>query len=218
MQVEGVVTGIGNEITRKNEINPDDVAVFLNALFCGNSQKEEEAVGIIGANSFAVTANADSSITISEGMCIVYGYLARIGETKILFNISALPQYWVIVAEIDRSVVPNTFSVRALNNQSLPTIGEYTLRKDRLSAIRTGVYQLPLAVVKVDGKNLSILSDERVFANYPYKSLLANETNRITGEIRNGAGINGMIIRNSNNVCDTATAVSLIQSAVNTVL
>ena len=215
MQVEGVVTGIGNETTRKNEINPDDVAVFLNALFCGNSQKEEEAVGIIGANSFAVTANTDSSITISEGMCIVYGYLARIGETKILFNISALPQYWVIVAEIDRSVVPNTFSVRALNNQSLPTIGAYTLRKDRLSAIRTGAYQLPLAIVKVDGQTITVISDERVFFNETQHVKTADTTMRIIGVIEDGAKMSEDTVGGSDkHPCSCKNACYMIKQAI----
>lgn len=208
MQVDGIVTGMWKEI------NCDDVAVFLNALYSGNEQSNA-AVSIIGADSFKPIINDNNTVTIAEGMCIIYGYVARAAETNIVFNITARPQYWIIVAELDRSVVPNTFSIRALNNQSMPTIGEYTLRQDRLSAIRTGVYQLPIAVVKVDGLTISLVSDERIVTEYIRRAHSVTDTMKVTGTIADGVTLSEAVIGKAAIPCSCAGACMLISNAIN---
>lgn len=215
--VVGTVSGLGDSATRKNEITADSVAIFRNCVYNANRQTKSIAAGLFGENPFDMTI-VNNTVEIGEGCCIAYGYVGSSEPITLIFNITAAPQYWTIYAEFDCSVIPNTFAIKARNNQSSPKIGEYTLRQDALSTFKTGVYQMPLAVVKVDGENLSFVSDERVFLTYPYKARSADETKQITGTIGNNATIEGAIADNGKNVCSTGKAISLIQSAVNTVL
>ena len=215
--VVGTVSGLGDSATRKNEITADSVAIFRNCVYNANRQTKSIAVGLFGENPFDMTI-VNNTVEIGEGCCIAYGYIGSSEPVTLIFNITAAPQYWIIYAEFDCSVIPNTFAIKARNNQSSPKIGEYTLRQDALSTFKTGVYQMPFAVVKVDGENLSFVSDERVFLTYPYKARSADETKQITGTIGNNATIEGAIADNGKNVCSTGKAISLIQSAVNTVL
>lgn len=215
--VVGTVSGLGDSTTRKNEITADSVAIFRNCVYNANRQTKSIAVGLFGENPFDMTI-VNNTVEIGEGCCIAYGYVGSSEPITLIFNITAAPQYWIIYAEFDCSVIPNTFAIKARNNQSSPKIGEYTLRQDNLSISKTGVYQMPFAVVKVDGENLSFVSDERVFLTYPYKARSADETKQITGTIGHNATIEGAIADNGKNVCSTGKAISLIQSAVNTVL
>lgn len=216
-RVDGAVSGLGDSATRKNEITADSVAIFRNCVYNANRQTKSIAVGLFGENPFDMVI-VDNTVEISAGCCIAYGYIGSSEPITLIFNITAAPQYWIIYAEFDCSVIPNTFAIKARNNQSSPKIGEYTLRQDTLSTFKTGVYQMPLAIVKVDGENLSFVSDERAFSTYPYKARSADEAKQITGTIGSNATIEGAIADNDKNVCSTGKAVSLIQSAVNTVL
>lgn len=212
MEVVGTVTGLGNSATRKNEITADNVAIFRNCVYNGNEQAKQNATGVFGENAFDLTIE-NNAVIVAPGFCMAYGYLGCSDTVKLLFNITAAPQYWIIYAEFNCSVIPNTFAIKARNNQSLSKVNEYSMRQDNLAKLRTGVFQMPLAVVKVDGEEVTLVSDERVFALYPYKAYAADETLCITGEIEDGAVIVPPI-EDGDHPCTTQIAVLLIRNAI----
>lgn len=87
----------------------------------------------------------------------------------------------------DKSVLPNAFFIGVKNNYASKEITEFSLRRDVLSAIKTGVFQLPIAIVKVDKSGISEIIDLRetdslypvyqtpLLRNYPYKMEEADE-------------------------------------------
>lgn len=171
---KGEVSGIGNKITRENEITADHVAVFRNFAVVHES-------GIISDSNhdFYATVIEDSNgygntIHITDGRCFAYGYFGYANACDFTFLPPAVEQYHVIYVEIDRSVIPNTCIIKTRNNQSNPNINPNTFRQDVLSLVKTGVYQIPLWKVKATNKGIQV-EDLRI--NYDLRNTVSKIKN-----------------------------------------
>lgn len=220
-EYKGTVSGTGVIGTRENEITADNVGMFRNWIV-GND-RYGVGNGVLHNCRFNAEILSTTEIRIGKGICLAYGYLGFLPKlVTFTFQLPSVEQYWIVYGELDKSVVPNTFTVKVKNNQGYADIGEYTMRQDQLSTIKTGVYQEPLYLLRVsfaDGveivkptntmrwKGMRIL--EKInFVQY------AQTTKRIINEIKDGSTIVGLIMDGDHPV-STAYVQAQIQTEIN---
>lgn len=171
------ISGIGNSQTRKNEITADDIATLRRYTFGWD-------YGVInrsGWNFNATTDKKTDTITVDKGIMFAYGYFGILPESiKIPFIKPSATQYRIIYAEIDRSVIPNTFKIKVKNNQGSNKIKPTTFRQDYLTAIKTGVFQLPLWQVELNNEGIEDVVDVRELKDYIKQ---VHHTNYTTGKV-----------------------------------
>lgn len=175
------VSGYGIAATRKNEITADDLAVIRNFIMGYD-------YGVIGADSFKLTAYAsESRIHVTRGLMYAYGYLGYMPTDSDFYIVPpSVPQYYIVYAEIDKSVIPNTFKISILNNQGSDKVD---LRQDVLSSVRTGIFRMPLHRLLVyynktdDGIDVKIgeTTDLRVL-NLPVQSVTSVDSAKVITE------------------------------------
>lgn len=186
MEYKGKISGIGNSATRNNEITADDLAILRNHIFGWD-------YGVLDIEGYNFNADKDGdNIVLEKGVMFAYGYLGMLPEPiTIPFIKTSAIQYRIIYAEIDRSVVPNTFKIKVKNNQGSDKIKPTTFRQDYLTAVRTGVFQLPLWQVKLDSSgivDIDGLVNKRDLKKYIKQVEQSNiTTKKVTGIIFNGA-------------------------------
>ena len=133
----------------------------------------------------ATIGNDKNSVILNKGIMFAYGYFGILPEPiTIPFIKTSATQYRYIYAEIDRSVVPNTFTIKVKNNQGSDRIKPTTFRQDYLSIVKTGIFQLPLWRVELNNQGIVELKDVRDLRNYIMKvEHTDNTTEKVTGEI-----------------------------------
>lgn len=182
MVYKGKISGIGNSTTRNNEITADDLAVLKNYIY----NWEYGVLNIQGWNFNAYKSG--ENVVVEKGIMFAYGYFGIFPETyTIPFIKTSATQYRIIYAEIDKSVIPNTCTIKVKNNQGSDKIKPTTFRQDYLTAIRTGVFQLPLWRVKLNSEGIEDIDglvDLRDLRNYIMKVNHSNYTSgKVLGEI-----------------------------------
>ena len=172
---EGKISGVGNATSRKNEITADDLAILRNYHY-------NWEYGVINREGWNFNAyKEDNNVIVNKGIMFAYGYFGIFPESvTISFINPSATQYRFIYAEIDRSVVPNTCTLKVKNNQGSDKIKPTTFRQDYLTAVRTGVFQLPLWIVKLDNSGIVEIKDVRNLQNYIKQ---VYHTNNTTGKI-----------------------------------
>lgn len=185
MEYKGKISGIGNATTRNNEITADDLAILRNYIYGW----EFGVINREGWNFNATVSDNKSSVIVEKGIMFAYGYFGILPESVTMpFIKSSATQYRYIYAEIDRSVVPNTFMIKVKNNQGSNKIKPTTFRQDYLTAIRTGVFQLPLWQVELNSEGIVEIKDVRDLKDYIMKvKHTDNTTSKVTGEISTSA-------------------------------
>lgn len=176
---QGKISGVGNATTRKNEITADDLTISRNYIYGWE-------YGVVNREGWNFSETHDkNSVTIEKGIMFAYGYFGIFPKTyTIPFIKPSTTQYRFIYAEIDRGVVPNTCTIKVKNNQGSDKIKPTTFRQDYLTAIRTGVFQLPLWRVELNNEGVVNVVDVRDLRNYIMKVKHSNyTTNKVTGEI-----------------------------------
>lgn len=174
----GKISGIGNATTRYNEITADDLAVLRHFQIGWN-------YGVIdreGYNFPIEYALKESSVKVGKGIMFAYGYLGYVDKCTVEFIRPAIPQYHIIYAELDRSKIPNTCTLKVKNNQSSTSI-ERTFRQDYLDKVRTGIFQLPLWRIKVGSNGIEEIFDLRVLRDKPKQVQYSINTKRVVGKI-----------------------------------
>ncbi len=156
--------GIGDAVLRVNEILPGFDA-RINNFLCGHT------AGIIKNeyNEFAATT-IDRGVRVKSGMLQSYGYFACCDtETQINFLMPSTTNYVHIYAEIDLSIVPNKFEIKAtpMSNSS-----SWTPRKDNLKTIPNGKYQIHLYQVTLTATTI-VLADKRTYIAKPSDAVTA---------------------------------------------
>ena len=176
---QGKISGIGNATTRKNEITADDLAISRNYIYGWE-------YGVINREGWNFNAYPDgNNIVVEKGIMFAYGYFGIFPKSvTIPFIKPSATQYRFIYAEIDRGVVPNTCTIKVKNNQGSDKIKPTTFRQDYLTAIRTGVFQLPLWRVELNSEGIKEVVDVRDLKDYIMKTHHTNyTTHKVTGEI-----------------------------------
>lgn len=184
------ISGIGNAITRKNEITADDLATLRNYIY-------NWEYGVINRNGWNFSAYQDGNdIVIEKGIMFAYGYFGILPENiKIPFIKPSATQYRFIYAEIDRSSVPNVFTIKVKNNQGSDKIKPTTFRQDYLTSVKTGVFQLPLWQIKLNNEGIIEVKDIRDLKQYIMKTQHSNYTiGKVTGEISSSATATTQVI------------------------
>lgn len=129
-----------------------------------------------------IVSGSPNSVQLQQGIMFAYGYFGYIPSSVFEFINPAIPQYYILYAELDRSRIPNTCKIKVKNNQSSKNI-ENTFRQDILSKFRTGVFQLPLYMVKVDVNGVQDITDLRVLRDKIKDVYTVSLTNNIYGYI-----------------------------------
>lgn len=151
-EYKGSVSGTGVSDTRQNEITADNVGLFRNWVVGNDSYGIGN--GVLSNCHFEAEILTANEIRIGKGICLAYGYMGyNDRDITFTFQLPSVTQYWIVYGEIAKSVVPNTFIVKVKNNQGYADIGEYTMRQDQLSTIKTGIYQEPLYLLRVSADN-----------------------------------------------------------------
>ena len=180
---QGKISGVGNATTRKNEITADDLAISRNYIYGWE-------YGVINRIGWNFNAYKDgNNVVVEKGIMFAYGYFGILPKSvTIPFIKPSATQYRFIYAEIDRSVVPNTCTIKVKNNQGSDKIKPTTFRQDYLKSVRTGVFQLPLWRVKLNSEGIKEVVDVRDLKDYIMKVERSNyTTKKVTGEISLGA-------------------------------
>lgn len=172
----GKISGMNNEITA------DDLATLRNFIIGW----EHGVLNIDGCN-FKAEKKDSTTVTIQKGIMFAYGYFGYLPESiTIPFIKPAATQYRFIYGELDRSVTPNTFKIKVKNNQSSKKILETTFRQDYLSAIKTGIFQLPLWRIELNSNGIADIDgiyDVRELVDYIKQSHKSSSTHIVTGTI-----------------------------------
>ena len=212
---KGTISGTGVKETRENEITADNVAT--ERYF----ESSHEHGVLAGEHKFDVTVTATNRVRIDTGIVYAYGYLGELTEpVDLTFQLPSMAQYWIIYGELDKSVVPNTFMIKRKNNQSNPRIGQYTLRQDVLSEIKTGIFQEPLHILRVTANGIEVVDTElasewRLQTIDKIKRVVYSDTTqRVTDTIVNGAIVTGAI-QEGNHPATTAYVTEQIRKEIN---
>lgn len=156
--------GIGDSALRVNEILPGFDARINNFLI-------GHTAGILKGDYDEFSANAiDRGVIVKSGMLQAYGYFACSDtDTQINFVMPSSTNYVHIYGEIDLSVVPNRFEVKAT---PMSNTQEWTARQDDLKTIPNGKYQFPLWQVRLTASTI-VLTDKRSFILKPSDAVTA---------------------------------------------
>ena len=175
MEYKGKISGIGNATTRQNEITADDLATYRNFVYGWD-------YGVINRDNWNFNATQDgNNIIVDKGIMFAYGYFGVLLDSiTIPFIKPSATQYRIIYAEIDRSIIPNTFMIKVKNNQSSKQIKPTTFRQDYLTEIKTGVFQLPLWQVELNATGIVDVIDLRSLRDSIMK---VNHTDYTTGKV-----------------------------------
>ena len=112
--------------------------------------------GTIANKDKIILRERKTQITITSGLMFAYGYFGYIPKNVTLyFNPTAATQYQFVYIELSRSVIPNGCVIKVKNNQSGDAIKPTTFRQDILSAVKTGVYQLPIYRITLNSTGIS---------------------------------------------------------------
>lgn len=156
-EYEGTISGNGAEETRFNEISSDTLAAVRAWI-------TRYSYGIVSdkyGNSFQCLKDGKSKIIVFPGTAFAYGYFGKSEQTEISFLNPFVTQYRIVYLEWNKSVVPNTFGVKVLNNYASSRILSTTFRRDVLSFMKTGVFQMPVAIVELGKSGIISVTDLR---------------------------------------------------------
>ena len=146
-EYKGVISGYGNAKERENEISSDSVASLCRFVIGKDYGVLKN--GDYNDDCFEPTVVDKNRVQFNRGYVYAYGYIANIpNPTVFVMNLGAIPQYYFAYVEIDKSVIPNTCTIKMKNNQNSPYMNNYTFRQDELSSIKTGIHQTPICLLR----------------------------------------------------------------------
>lgn len=164
------ISGTGNSETRVNEITGDNLAAVRNFI-CGYSLNFKEAGCVVKdeGHDFNCSIISKNSIRLTDGLAFAYGYFGESEAVK--FNIlpPAVENYFIVYLEMNKSVVPNICEVKIKKNYANSRIDNNSFRQDELSTVKTGIYQIPLWLVRVTNQGVQELRDLRNLKEYIQK-------------------------------------------------
>lgn len=158
------IKGIGDAATRTNEILPS-LDARINYFLCGHTS------GIIKAEFYEFSASKiDRGVMIKSGMIQAHGYFGCADtDTQINFIMPATTSYVHIFAEIDLSIVPNRFEIKAT---AISNSAAVSFRQDNLRSTTNGKFQLHLWQVTLTATTIT-LTDKRAYIDKPLNAVNA---------------------------------------------
>lgn len=186
-EYKGVISGYGDAEKRVNEISSDSVA-SLRRFIIG---KDYGVLNIEGCFKPVVmkseSEEKSNRVQFNGGYVYAYGYIGNIpNPTVFVMILGAIPQYYFAYVEIDKSVIPNTCTIKMKNNQNSPYMNDYTFRQDELSSIKTGVHQTPICLLRTSvDKGIEIVenyisgTERRYNPNPPFENTVLFHINKV---------------------------------------
>jgi hypothetical protein len=214
-----VLKGIGDTATEVNKIMPS-LDASINRFVCGHTS------GIIRSEFYEFAAQVTGrTVTVRGGLLQAYGYFgASDTEKQITFGTSSGTQYSHIYAEIDLTVAPNIFDIKAT---PLSSSSGYTYRQDNLGTTPSGKYQFPLWLATVTALSIT-LTDRRAFIDKPLNAVNAetsvtqpqtdNSTKIATTAFVKTAVTNAMAITEGNITISDGTVIGTVRRQGNFVI
>jgi len=160
------VKGIGDAATGVNEILPV-MDARINKFLLGHT------AGVIkGELGEFDAAKIDRGVIVKNGFMQAQGYFGcGDTETQINFVMPGTTNYVHLYAEVDLSVVPNRFEVKAT---PMSNVSAHTFRQDNLRTMPNGKYQLHLWQATLTATTIT-LADRRTFITKPGNAMHAEE-------------------------------------------
>ena len=191
MKHEGNISGIGNELTRKNEITADGVATFRNYVAGYTKYQNKGGVVNLAGKNFSCTKSESDKFTVDlqGGLCFAYGYFAYMDKASITFLPPAVKQYHIIYVELNRGKIPNAATIMTKNNQSSPRLLKNTLRQDELFVVKTGVFQVPLWSIEVTNSGIGEIVDLMDLRDAIENVVCSDITSKVESGGRLGEGV-----------------------------
>jgi hypothetical protein len=203
--------GIGDAALRINEILPS-LDARINRFTVGHTS------GIIQGDFEEFGAQAiDRGVIIKGGFMQAHGYFACADtETQINFIIPSGTNYVQLYAEIDLSVLPNKFEVKAT---AMSNSTSWAPRQDSLRANASGKFQLHLWQATLTASGVT-LTDRRAFIAKPSDAVTAENYTASGGISTKFTGVDATAATkapiNSPNLTGTPTAPTAEQTIDNT--
>jgi hypothetical protein len=197
--------GLGDPLNRINEIIPKFDAQIYRYL----TQNNPGVCWTDSAARFAIT-NRDRGVQIGAGMIYAHGYYAMSdAPTMIDFILpSAGNQFARIFAEINLSVMPHRFTIRASAQSTSSVIN---LTQHNLTTSPSGIFQVPLYLVTINANGTITSTDQRVqlgkvaqVTNADQAAHATNATN-LTGTGSIATGVTAVTQTAGNNTTRIAT-------------
>lgn len=180
---KGTISGTGSADTRKNEITPGELSTVRNFI-CGYNLNYKNIGGVIKNQDHdfdcKISETEKNLVHITDGLCFAYGYFGHGEPVDIMILPPAVEQYHIIYVELNRSVIPNFCTVKTKNNQSSSTVSINTFRQDQLTTIKTGVFQIPLWLLRVTNKGIQEATDLRNLRNYIESVVYSDQAKHVT--------------------------------------
>lgn len=172
--------GIGDQVARVNEILPSFDA-RINHFILGY------ASGILKNEYYEFLASSiDRGVIVRAGMMQAYGFFGCTDtDTQINFIMPSTTQYIHLFAEIDLSIVPNRFEIKAT---AMSNSSAWTPRQDNLKTVTSGKFQFPLWQVTLTATTIT-LADKRAYIHKPLNAVNAdNATKAASADSATNAG------------------------------
>lgn len=213
------ISGTGNSETHANEITGDNLAAVRNFI-CRYGLDFNEAGCVVKdeGHDFNCVLSGKNSIRLTDGLAFAFGYFGS-SET-VEFNIlpPAVENYFIVYLEMNKSVVPNICEVKIKNNYANSRIDNNSFRQDELSTVKTGIYQMPLWLVRVTNQGVQELKDLRNLKDYIQKIVHSDYGTHVLNDGTIGQNVTiptPLQDDISNKVANTEFAVTAIRAEIN---
>jgi len=199
--------GLGDPVTGHNEILPSFDAMIYAYL-------AQNAAGVCNTGQQFAATTTDRGVNVAPGLCFVNGYFGMSDSpTPLNFTFpSGSAQFARVFAEVNLSVTPHRFQIRA-SNQS--TSSNIPLIQDNLSIAASGIHQIPLFLCQINNNRTITITNQRNILN---RIDQAQNAVNLSGTIETAAtGVTQAANNNSTRIATTAYADRAAQNALNIV-
>ena len=184
--------GLGDIATGQNEILPSFDAMIYAYL-------AQNAAGVCNNGQQFAATTTDRGVMIAPGLSYVNGYFGMSDSpTPINFTFpSGSAQFARVFAEVNLSVTPHRFQIRA-SNQS--TSNNIPLIQDNLAVAASGIHQIPLFLCQINSNRTVTITNQRVILN---RILHSENAVNLTGTVE--TAVTGVTQAQNNNSTRLAT-------------
>jgi len=193
--------GLGDIATGQNEILPSfDAAIY--------AYLAQNAAGICFNGQQFNATTTDRGVMIAPGLAFVNGYFGMSDSpTPINFTFpSGSAQFARVFAEVNLSVTPHRFQIRA-SNQS--TSNNIPLVQDNLSLAASGIHQIPLFLCQINNNRTINITNQRNILN---RLLHSQNAVNLSGTVE--SAVTGVTQPQNNNSTRLATTEYADRAAV----
>ena len=200
--------GHGDPATGQNEILPSFDAMIYAYL-------AQNGAGVCNTGNLFACTTTDRGVSIAAGLCYVNGYFGM-SDSPTLLNVtfpSGSAQFARVFAEVNLSVTPHRFQIRA-SNQS--TSNNIPLIQDNLAIAASGIHQIPLFLLQINSNRTIGITNQRNMLNRIDQAQNSVNAGNLTGTIETAVtGVTQAENNNSTRIATTEYADRAARAALN---